>query len=254
MDDANADAPALSDSDSDALLDTPAARKPKTKTHDDADNVGQARTKESHYSTEEAREAALRMELESVRNVNKVIEGVVESLQKAKSNMHVRSVSSGTTQPHTHTNQRQTVSRTVNNASTLLQTWTRILSQTEHNQRLILNPQWQGATQDLVDIQEEEVQRQHAAERRAAEEQARREAAARKVEEERRRAETATKPGTRGRGRGSARARGTSTPGVNHVGVGGQTGRGGLHRSGSTGNRAGSGIGRGVRGRARGLG
>lgn len=262
MDDHKADAMALSDSDSDALLDTPAASSTKTKTHnDDNDDVddgdvvaraGKARTKESHYSTEEAREAALRAELESVRNVNKVIEGVVESLQKAKSNMHVRRLSPNTIQPRT--NQRQTVSRTVNNASTLLQTWTRILSQTEHNQRLILNPQWQGATQDLVDIQEEEVQRQQAAERRAAEEQARREAAARKLEEERRRAETVNNPGTRGRGRGSARARGTSTSGVNHVGVGGQTGRGGLHRSGSTNNRAGSGIGRGLRGRARGLG
>ncbi len=45
---------------------------------------------ESRYSTEEAREAALRAELESVRTVNKVIEDVVSSLEKAKNNMHVR--------------------------------------------------------------------------------------------------------------------------------------------------------------------
>jgi sRNA-binding protein len=97
----------------------------------------------------------------------------------------------------------QTVSKTVQNASTLLQTWTRILSQTEHNQRLILNPQWQGASQDLSAIEEEEVYRQQAAERRAAEEQARRDAANRRAEEEQRRAEAAPKAGTRGRGRGT---------------------------------------------------
>ncbi|KAF2687276.1 hypothetical protein K458DRAFT_386103 [Lentithecium fluviatile CBS 122367] len=227
----------LSDSDSDALFDTPAARKGKKARCEAGEGVaaGKARAKESHYTAEEAREAALRKELESVRNVNKVIEAVVDSLQKAKDNM-------------------ETVSRTVHNASTLLQTWTRILSQTEHNQRLILNPQWQGATQDLVDIQDEEAQRQHAAERRAAEEQSRREAAARKAEEERRKAEAAAKGGpSRGRGRGGARTRGAPAATTGYVGVGGQSGRG-LNRSGSTSTRAGSGIGRGLRGRGRGLG
>jgi hypothetical protein len=77
------DALSLSDSDNDALFDTPAARK-----NHPAD--APPRNKESHYTTEEAREAALRSELESIRNVNKVIEGVVESLQKAKDNMGVR--------------------------------------------------------------------------------------------------------------------------------------------------------------------
>jgi hypothetical protein len=90
MDDLN-----LSDSDSDALFDTPAARKNKEKAQDSRADAGEsaasgkARTKESHYTTEENREAALRRELESIRNVNKVIEGVVESLQKAKDNMEV---------------------------------------------------------------------------------------------------------------------------------------------------------------------
>lgn len=91
MDDLN-----LSDSDTDALFDTPAARKNKQRAQDagaeDGDGAaaaGKARGKESHYTTEEAREAALRRELESVRNVNRVIEGVVESLQKAKDNMGV---------------------------------------------------------------------------------------------------------------------------------------------------------------------
>ena len=94
MDD-KSDRLSLSDSDSDALFDTPAARKTKTDAPDDpidaeeGATAGKARTKESHYSTEEARHAALRKELESVRNVNRVIEGVVESLQKAKNNMGV---------------------------------------------------------------------------------------------------------------------------------------------------------------------
>ena len=85
----------LSDSDSDALFDTPAARKGKKKAQEagadtgEAAGAGKARGKESHYTAEEAREAALRRELESVRNVNKVIEGVVESLEKARNNMDV---------------------------------------------------------------------------------------------------------------------------------------------------------------------
>ncbi|KAK7192751.1 hypothetical protein DPSP01_006828 [Paraphaeosphaeria sporulosa] len=237
MDDRKPDRLSLSDSDSDALFDAPAAQKNQPSAHDTADDgaaPGKARPKES-WSTQEEREAALRKELESVRNVNKVIEGVVESLQKAKSNM-------------------DTVSRTVTNASTLLQTWTRILSQTEHNQRLILNPQWQGATQDLVDLQEEEVHKQQAAERRAAEEQARREAAQRKAEEAQRKAEATAKPTTRGRGRGGVRPRGASTSSTGQYSVSGQTARGGLNRSSSTSGRAGSGIGRGLRGRGRGLG
>ena len=89
------DALNLSDSDSDALFDTPAARKNKSKAQDASGEIaegaqsGKTRGKESHYTTEEAREVALRKELETVRNVNKVIEGVVESLQKAKDNMNV---------------------------------------------------------------------------------------------------------------------------------------------------------------------
>lgn len=91
MDPPNMDALDLSDSDSDALFDTPAARKSTKKSHDTGDGAqsATARAKESHYTTEEAREAALGRELESIRNVNKVIEGVVESLQKAKDNMEV---------------------------------------------------------------------------------------------------------------------------------------------------------------------
>lgn len=90
MDPPNLGALDLSDSDTDALFDTPAARKTKKQTKDADNEAAKTRSKESHYTAEEAREAALRRELESIRNVNKVIEGVVESLQKAKDNMAVR--------------------------------------------------------------------------------------------------------------------------------------------------------------------
>jgi hypothetical protein len=94
MEPPNIDALSLSGSDSDALFDTPAVKKNKNKPQDGkgdaSEETAAAKTrKESHYTTEEAREAALRNELESVRNVNRVIEGVVESLEKAKSNMGV---------------------------------------------------------------------------------------------------------------------------------------------------------------------
>jgi len=188
----------------------------------------------SHHNASEERDAQLRAELERVREVNRVIEGVTFSLEKAKENMG-------------------TVHNTVNSASTLLATWTRILSQTEHNQRLILNPTWQGASQDLEDTENEEVRRQAEAERRVAEDQRRREEAQRKAEEdERRRAVQESKPAGRG---GVSRTRstrgGVSGTARGYVGVGGQTGRG----RGSTGTTRGSGIGRGTsvtRGRGRG--
>lgn len=200
-----------------------------------------SRSRQRQEETEaEARDARLRAELEKVREVNKVIEGVTASLSKAKENM-------------------ETVNRTVHSASTLLATWTRILSQTEHNQRLILNPNWHGASQDLEDLENEDLRRQHEAERRVAEEQRRREEATRRAEEEERRKALASS--TPGRGGSKTRGvRGTSsgTRG-GYVGVGGQSGRG---RGGNTGpgarggSTSGSGIARSgsTRGRGRGLG
>lgn len=44
---------------------------------------------ESPLDREEVREAALRRELAGIRNINEVIEGVVESLERAKGNMEV---------------------------------------------------------------------------------------------------------------------------------------------------------------------
>ncbi|KAF5019441.1 hypothetical protein F66182_8549 [Fusarium sp. NRRL 66182] len=144
-------------------------------------------------------EAALRKELEGVRSINESIEGVIATLERAGGNMN-------------------TVSSTVNNASVLLNTWTRILSQTEHNQRLILDHGWKGATEDVAEQEAEAIQRQQAAERRAAEEEQRREELRqrREEEEERRRlAAAAPARGTRGvrgtRARGRATARGGSS-------------------------------------------
>ncbi|ROT34856.1 hypothetical protein SODALDRAFT_381833 [Sodiomyces alkalinus F11] len=127
------------------------------------------RTPGPNQGTEYDREAALRKELEGVRTINASIEGLIRTLERAQENMTVGLA---------------TVSGTVNHASTLLNTWTRILSQTEHNQRLILDPTWRGATQDVLDIEAEALRRQQAAERRAAEEERKREAARRKREEE----------------------------------------------------------------------
>ncbi|KAI9644691.1 hypothetical protein NHQ30_006717 [Ciborinia camelliae] len=187
----------------------------------------------SKYDAETAREAALQKELEGVRNINELIEGVLGSLDLAKGNM-------------------DTVSQTVTSASTLLNTWIRILSQTEHNQRLILNPNWRGASQDVADMENEQVLKAQAAERRAAEEERRREAARQRAEdEERQRQAGTTARGSRG---GRPRARGglsrTGSVSSSGYGRGSSTGTG----TGTGTGRGGSGIGRGIpRGRARGV-
>ncbi|KJZ74669.1 hypothetical protein HIM_06019 [Hirsutella minnesotensis 3608] len=111
------------------------------------------------------REEALRRELRGVRTINESIEGILATLQRTSGNMEV-------------------VSKTVGNASTLLNTWTRILSQTEHNQRLVLHPSWKGATEDLAEQEAELIERQRAAERKAAEEEQRREELRRRREED----------------------------------------------------------------------
>ena len=140
------------------------------------------------------------------------------------------------------------MSKTVNNASTLLNTWTRILSQTEHNQRLILNPNWKGATQDLADAENEVLEKQREAERRAVELERRREEARRKAEDEERRklAAPSTTRGTTARGSRVGRGRG--------LGRGGSSGYGQDSTSGAAGSTRGSGIGRGFGTRGRGRG
>jgi len=184
----------------------------------------------------EEHETRLRAELARVREINTIISNVTTSLQKAQSNM-------------------STVHRTVQHASTLLATWTRILSQTEHNQRLILNPAWGGASRDLEEMEEDEVKRRQDVERRVAEEERRREEAVRLAEEAERRRAASIAAGASGKVAGRGRARGGTT------GVGGQVGRGrgtsGTAGTSSTvGGRGGGGIVRSAstRGRGRGLG
>ena len=171
-----------------------------------------------------AHEDALRRELTSLRSMNAVISGITASLEKAKTNM-------------------ETVSSTVNNASTLLTTWTRILSQTEHNQRLILDPKWQGTTQDIADGENEQVLKRQEKERRDADEERRaRQREAEKEDEERRKIIESNK-GFRGAGRGVKRG---PTRAAGYVGVGGQGGVRGTARGGGTAGRTGSGIGSGT--------
>ncbi|OLL21959.1 DASH complex subunit duo1 [Neolecta irregularis DAH-3] len=81
-------------------------------------------------------EIALNAELDGLQKINNVIDGVCNALSKGKENMAL-------------------LSQTVDNANKLLDLWTRVLSQTEHTQRLILNGRWQGITRDSIDIEAE---------------------------------------------------------------------------------------------------
>lgn len=198
---------------------------------------------DSKAESEDAREASLRRELAGIRNINEVIEGVVDSLAQAKGNLDVCSIR--TYLAFYAYSSLQTISRTVNNASSLLNIWMRILSQTEHNQRLVLNPSWRGATQDLSDMENERLQRRQEKERRLVEEVQKREAAMRKAAEDvKRRDEIAS--GRRGRGT-TSRGRGTGS-----TTTGGQSVRGIRRGGGLIPGRGSSGIGRGFSGRSRG--
>lgn len=85
----------LSDSDPEDLFASPskaskASQKHPTKPAETPSaNAGGQRNGESKYDTEATREANLKKELESVRNINEVIEGVLGSLESAKGNMEV---------------------------------------------------------------------------------------------------------------------------------------------------------------------
>ncbi|PSR97406.1 DASH complex subunit Duo1-domain-containing protein [Coniella lustricola] len=178
------------------------------------------------FDAEEVREAALQRELEGVRNINEVIESVIGTLEKAKGNMG-------------------SVSQTVNNASSLLNTWTRILSQTEHNQRLILNKDWNGSSRDLEAIEEQKLAAQLAAQRKAEEDDRRRDLVRLRSEEQERARLAGTLAPTRGRGRGqgvtgSRRARGTRGRGLTRSGAAAAN-----SSAVSSASRAGSQIGRG---------
>lgn len=87
---------ALSDSsDSEDLFASPSRPSKQTKPADSrpADRTDAANSRSSNgvsrYNTEQNRSALLQKELESVRGINQVIEGVVSSLEYAKGNMDV---------------------------------------------------------------------------------------------------------------------------------------------------------------------
>lgn len=82
----------LSDEDTEELWNSPSQRRTRPvsqKTPASADRLQNQDTKSS-LDQEEARELALRNELQTVRNVNQAIEGVLESLERARGNMEVR--------------------------------------------------------------------------------------------------------------------------------------------------------------------
>lgn len=90
----------LSDADPDDLFASPSRAEKKVPSRKAKASAGETLSvptkgtpSESRHVTEEAREAALRRELEGVRNINEVIEGVIGSLDRAKENMEVRRVS-----------------------------------------------------------------------------------------------------------------------------------------------------------------
>lgn len=209
---------------------------PPRRTRSKSNTSSTERAHGSGIDHEEAREAALRKELQTVQNVNRAIEGVIESLERAKGNMEVRSLCT------TRKDRRdkrvliywlQTVSRTVQSASQLLSTWTRILSQTEHHQRLVLDPSWQGASHDIAELEAEALARQQEAERREQELRQRREEAARKAaeEQERKAAHGGAAAGSSRLARGTTAARVRSrvgTTGVSRVPSATSTGRTGV--------------------------
>jgi len=65
------------------------ARNKHSKSQIQQDGIQLPTKSESKYDAEAAREAALKRELEGVRNINEVIEGVLSSLEVAKGNMDV---------------------------------------------------------------------------------------------------------------------------------------------------------------------
>jgi DASH complex subunit Duo1 len=58
----------------------------------DSTNTSASLPGESQYDAEHAREEALQKELQGVRSINEVIEGVISSLERAKGNMDVGSL------------------------------------------------------------------------------------------------------------------------------------------------------------------
>ncbi|KAK7203333.1 DASH complex subunit Duo1-domain-containing protein [Myxozyma melibiosi] len=103
------------------------------------------------------REERLLLELEQVKAMNASIDTVLDSIRVAESNL-------------------DRVTRTTRNVDSLLDLWIRILSQTEHTQRLVFDSEWEGATKDeqlhqarLIALAAQQAQARANAERRAQE-------------------------------------------------------------------------------------
>ena len=157
-----------------------------------------------------AREDQLRKELATLKTLNGHLSTMLTSLEAAQGSMG-------------------TINSTVAQSSTLLNTWTRILSQTEHNQRLILNPGWQGASTDAAEIAADEARREAERQRRKEADERRKADRERKLEEERLKREAASTGA--GSARGGVRSRVSTTAG--RGGVTGVRGTRGGVRGGS---------------------
>ena len=79
----------LSDSDPEDLFASPSKPSKKTISKTPKSQAEPQRNGDSKYDAEQARETALQRELEGVRNINEVVEGVISSLECAKGNMDV---------------------------------------------------------------------------------------------------------------------------------------------------------------------
>ncbi|KAK4686002.1 hypothetical protein P7C73_g4128, partial [Tremellales sp. Uapishka_1] len=160
------------------------------------------------------RDDKLRESLYELRSMNEVFEGVLGALEAARGH-----------------NERLAVR--VSQTSALLDEYTRLLGQTEHSRRLIMNPLWTGAEDDAAAILAEEEAKQAAA--LAAQEEAER--ARRRVEEKERENERAksVRESEVQRGAGGSRGR--------VMGAGTGTGRGRGGSSIPTANRAYPGFG-----------
>jgi hypothetical protein len=87
----------LSDEDTEDLWNSPSKRGAhKTFKSRQSNDIPSPEPRQSHdggdtlFDLQEAREAALKHELHTVRNINEVIEGLLNSIDKAKGNMEVR--------------------------------------------------------------------------------------------------------------------------------------------------------------------
>lgn len=81
------------ESDHEDLFASP-TKKPAPKEQPDRPKTPSNPPNNRYDDPEEAREANLRRELEGVRNINELIEGVIGTLERAKGNMQVRHLTS----------------------------------------------------------------------------------------------------------------------------------------------------------------